>query len=379
MSPEARHHTLKERILSMRRYRRRVYLFSTLAGLFVFTFSQLPWNSVVEAQLKRSVTDAGLVGLDFQVQEANLSRVTLANLSYQGQALQELAFSFRPLELMRGGLGRWQATEMALTFGAITIGLTEVDLQFPPHGEGEGEWRMNSIDVQNAPLLVPPLTGSGTLSLAEDAMTLEGRIASTNGTVNAEFMLRAPRHAPQETTLTLKRAQLPWNGGTLETGDVRLVIMGRDPVPLTLALKNVSVDALLKQAVGGAALASGGVTGRVPLRISRDGTLHFGQGELSTAGEGIVQLPPSLIPGDQPQVELVRDVLSDFHYERFAMTIEEQKGKKLSILLSLQGKNPQVYNGRKIHLNVRLNGDLLSLLSQSLSIINDPQQLIPKE
>lgn len=379
MQRDERLEALAEETKRIRRYNRRMRWFAIIVAVAVVAAGQAPWDTVTERLLKRQLENAGVTGLDFRVREVGFSSVTLSEIAYQGQALQSLALAFHPLELLRGGLGQLQASEMALKFGDVTVGLKAVDVQFPPRGVGEGSWRMDSIEVRDAPLLVPMLTGSGTLSLAEEALGLKGRIASADGHFIAGFSLEAPRHTPQEAVLTLERVELPWNGGTLAVHHVKAPLAGTEPVALKLELKNVSLDMLLKQAVGGAAKATGEVTGVVPMRIGRDGTLYFGEGELGTGGEGVIQLPPTIIPGDQPQVEQVREMLSNFHYDRFVMGVEGQKGKKLSILLSLQGHNPDVYNGREIHLNVRLNGDLLSLLSQSLSVINDPQQLIPQE
>ena len=111
MQREARLAALTEETLKLRRYRRRVRWFAIIAAVIAVALGQMPWDALVEKQLKQRLANAGVTGLDFRVSDVSFSHVVLSDIAYQGQALQSLALAFRPLELIRGGLGQLQVSD----------------------------------------------------------------------------------------------------------------------------------------------------------------------------------------------------------------------------------------------------------------------------
>ena len=150
-------------------------------------------------------------------------------------------------------------------------------------------------------------------------------------------------------------------------------------IHLTLHMQDASLSGLLQGATGGRATATGLVSGNVPLTLTGEGTLVVGQGHLTAYQGGVITLSPDAIPGDNAQVALVRDIMKSFHYSTLLVSVGSDKDKKLSILLSLGGNNPDVYNGQEVKLNVQLSGDLLDLLQQSILPLADPKQLLKDE
>ena len=98
-------------------------------------------------------------------------------------------------------------------------------------------------------------------------------------------------------------------------------------------------------------------------------------GSLKAEGAGVLHLPPDIIPGGNEQVDVLRTLLSDFHYSALTLTLDEGKNGALSMLLSLSGNNPAVYDGRQVDLNVKLGGDVLDFVKQSLSL-EHPRRLM---
>jgi hypothetical protein len=162
---------------------------------------------------------------------------------------------------------------------------------------------------------------------------------------------------------------LPWQGGTISVKKLHVPYFETTPLDLSLNVKNVSLDALLSASTGSKARATGVVSGVLPVIVTRDGSFTLKNGSLKTASGGVINLSPDLIPGDIPQVALVRDALKDFRYTDFSMAIKSADDKQLSMLLSLQGNNPDVYNGRTVKLNVHLTGDVVELMTQTMQIL----------
>ena len=176
--------------------------------------------------------------------------------------------------------------------------------------------------------------------------------------------------------LTIANAEAQWEGGTLTTKDAELSWNGPELLVANIVVTQVPLNRLMQLFSGGRATATGKVSGALPVIVYADRTLAVHQGILKAAGKGSITVSPELIPVDNPQVGLVRDVLKDFHYTLFSMDVTSGKDKKLSMFLQLHGNNPEVYNGRQVNLNIRLGGDVLSLIEQSVMPMTDPKLLM---
>ena len=183
----------------------------------------------------------------------------------------------------------------------------------------------------------------------------------------------------QASKATLAEAHARWGGGTLSARDAALSWAGDERLKANIEIDRVPLSGLMQMLTGGRADATGNVSGRLPLTVYADGTFSVQGSRLAATDAGTLTLAPDAIPGDNEQVGLVRDVLKNFHYRQLVMTMDSEKDKKLSMLLSLSGNNPDVYNGREIKLNVRLTGDLISLLQQSVFPMTDPKQLLKQD
>ncbi len=367
----------------MRRMRHKGLLIAGLviAALAVAVFFA-PYKSWLEAKLKSDLADAGLGALQFSVGDVNLRGITLNDVTLYGQRLESLTLGYSPFEIVQGNFRNLNASNMALKQGRMTVGLREVSLAVSPDAtkkQWSGPWAVKAIVLQNFPVDVPPLEGVGTLTRDDGAIQLQGEIASADKQFRAVFKLDYPMEDSAKAVFTLSSLVLPWNGGVVSLKNVTVPIFGEKPIKFALGVKAVSLDKVMSGATGDKASATGTISGAVPVTINRDGTFSLQAGTLKADGVGKLTLSPDLIPGDNAQVQIVRDVMKDFHYDVFSMAVENGDNKKLSILLSLSGNNPDVYNGREINLNVHLGGDVIQLLTQSVMLLNDPQQLLRQE
>ena len=183
----------------------------------------------------------------------------------------------------------------------------------------------------------------------------------------------------KQSQLSIKSASARWQGGTLSTQNASVSWKGDERLRATVSVRQLPLDALLKALTSGHASATGLVSGELPLVVYSDNSFSVRGASLNAASGGTIALSPDAIPGDNAQVELVTSVLGNFHYDQLSLSLESDKAKQLSMLLQLSGNNPDMYNGREVKLNVRLTGDVLSFLQQSVLPMGDPKQFLEQK
>jgi len=363
--------------------RRSGLLISALVVLFgLLVVFNVPYKNWLELKLKHDLSLLGLGGVDFSVDEVNLRGITLKDVTLGGQTLESLVLGYTPLEIMQGNFRKLEARNMALRQGQMRLGLSDVTMAINPDAENkkwEGPWEVKAITLSGLPVDVPTLAGSGVLAREGGLIDFEGEVASADASFKMVFALVYSAEDKTKSVLTIEQLTLPWNGGRLSVANVEVPLFADTPITFSLQVKKVSLNMVMAGATGNKATATGTISGAVPVTIMRDGNFSLQAGTLQSDGTGTLTLSPDLVPGEGEQMQMVRDVLKDFHYAVFTMALENADAKKLSILLSLKGYNPDVYNGRAIHLNVHLTGNVIELLTQSVMMLRDPQQLMEQE
>ncbi len=359
----------------------------TLSGLNItLAEGSSGWGLAVLEALSARQAPAAPTPIAIPLTQAALARLPLSELRLEeatlrvtGAAVQAtLPFTLTGqsgpparLELKSGatsiGMGK-----NTLTLGGITLALTLDEAG----GQWRGDWQIRDITSPAHAAMIPPLHARGTLTLDADTLLLTGNLSSVDESHRARFTLRHRLHDPTATTLALSKAQLPWNGGTIRLTDTSIALNGTAPIALVLTLADVPVDALLKTLTSERGTATGTVSGTLPMSITRDGRVRIGNSSLRANGPGVITLAPDLIPGDNPQVGLVRDVLKNLHYSVLDLGLTMADGKNLAVLLKVEGNNPDVERGRAVKLQVQLSGDLLDLITQNLTLIQDPESLL---
>ena len=76
---------------------------------------------------------------------------------------------------------------------------------------------------------------------------------------------------------------------------------------------------------------------------------------------------------------MTRNILKNFNYNQLQVDISEEGADRIAILLALKGSNPNVQNGRAVHLNVRLGGDVLEFIRSNVIMITQSQSLFRQE
>ena len=324
----------------------------------------LPWKNWLELKLKSELALQGMEQLEFHIESVGLKEITFKDIAYGELKLPKLSVNYTLKELLNGDFREIHAKEVTLHKDKLAITLQDVDVSLISH-----DWQIKAINILGTPVVLPPLTGKGKIEFADNKLALSGDIFSTDKKTSTSFKFDYSLNDDKSAILKIISTTLPWNEGVLSAQNIAVPIFSNAPISISLKVKQVSLNSLLSAATGDRASATGVVSGTVPIIIGRDGAFTVKKADLKAEKEGVLKLSPDVIPSDTPQVALLRDVLKDFHYSIFSMGVESADSKQLSMLLSLEGNNPDVYNGRVVKLNVHLTGDVIEMITQSLNIL----------
>lgn len=262
----------------------------------------------------------------------------------------------------------------------VAVGAMTVELTLDPVAKlWQGNWSLSEIVTTSDAAVVPPLSAKGTLTLAADEVRFTGDLTSVDKTYEAAFSGEYSLSKPDASTLRIARAHLPWSGGKISLNKATLPLAANRAIAVTLDVEKVAIDTLMQALTGNKATASGAVSGKLPLRISQTGKISVGKTALKADGPGIIALSPEVIPGDNAQVAMVRDLLKNLHYTVLALELDMAPDNTLSATLAVEGSNPDIEKGRGVKLNVHLSGDLLNFIVQNKQLLTDPQSFIEQK
>lgn len=239
----------------------------------------------------------------------------------------------------------------------------------------KGNWQTDHIDLKGTPATPPTLKGSGKIDALGAAMVVDGVLQSDDKSYQMSFRYDHSFDSATKSVLTLPSAAMPWKEGALKLVDLKVPMGQAQPLRLNVQVNNVSIDELLGAMTGERVAGTGNVSGTIPVTIAKNGDLIFGQGNLKAAGPGTINMPPDAIPGDNEQIVLVRNILANLNYTALSITLNNDSQNNLGVTMSVEGSNPDVYNGRAVKLNVNLTGDVLDFIQQNVMLLTKPQTL----
>lgn len=288
------------------------------------------------------------------------------------------------VEWTKGPVPEIKYKASSLTFLANSLNVSTGDIEAvasiqDKDGGWSGNWIIKNAVVAKTSVPVPPLTGAGIFNVLADRILAEGIFKSADNAYRMEFKLEHLLNDPEQSKITIVSTSMPWKGGVISVKNAKVPVIRRGPVRLNIGVSKVSLDELLQSLTGKRVSATGELSGMVPVILNTDGSLTFQAGHLEAISPGSISMPPETIPGDNEQVVLVRDILANLQYSVLSATTSSDKDGKLAVLLSLEGNNPDVYNGRVVKLNVNLTGDLVDFVQQNLMLLKNPETLLEKK
>ena len=317
-------------------------LFFLFFAFGVIILSLVPWHTVLERKIITTIENWGFEKVSLRAVSIGYSDGALADVTVTKNGITAVA-------------------------GEVTYHKTDKPWQW--------QWEAKRITITGSPVSLPETNASGAVTMQDD-IAVDGKWGSADNTYRAAFRFEYPKAHPDNAALTLRSFLMPWGGGTVAMENTVIPIPPKE-FQFALIVKSVLIDSILKPLTGERASATGTVSGTLPFTYTPGGWPLPKAAALASANEGKIIIAPEAIPGDNPQVGLVRDVMKDFHYKTLSLSLDN-KDKKVSATLSVEGNNPAVYDGRPVKLNVHLSGDVLDFVLQGMAT-SDPSTLLKQD
>jgi hypothetical protein len=175
--------------------------------------------------------------------------------------------------------------------------------------------------------------------------------------------------------LGVDRAVWDWAGGTIYAEPFQAALDAGE-WQATLAAKDLDLAAILALAEVDGLTGTGTLAGRLPLRLGF-ATVAVEDGHLATTGPGTLHYAPNggadVLDTGQAGTDLLLDALANFHYDDLSLAINGIAGGETAVALRLVGRNPDLYDGYPVALNVKLEGALDTLLRRGLAGYRIPE------
>ena len=167
---------------------------------------------------------------------------------------------------------------------------------------------------------------------------------------------------------------LALNGDALKVNALNLNLLGgsvhSDPItlpwPLTektlpLEIRQLDLTQLLDLFKVNGLSGSGQLEGVLPLTY-RDGALEVHDGLLNSTGAGTLKYAPSLEIPDNPGLQALRNL----HFQKLGMRLNYASNGAYRTESTLEGSNPDFYDGYPIRFNLNINGELPGLFRSAV-------------
>ena len=241
------------------------------------------------------------------------------------------------------------------------------------------KFQLDNLAFGTTPAEVAGLNGEITL---EDLINLKsaGPQTLTVGLIDAGIPLLAGEISltlPGEGAVHINRAVWPLAGGRFDIIDLNIpaggmpdVIIGNiKDMDATVLARSIDIDGLE---------ASGKLSGSVPIRITDKGPV-IDDARIWSHNGGVLKFHSKVAVESLKQsgemAELLAKALSDFRFNDLQISMDGPLSGDITAKAKIKGANPALYEGKRIELNVTLQGALRDLI-QSASVINDLPETI---
>ena len=222
-------------------------------------------------------------------------------------------------------------------------------------GFGTQPAEVAGIDADIAFTSLAPVKSEGAQPF-EIAFLDAGGVPLTNGTGTVSF--------PGDETAVIQDLSWPFAGGRIGIGRLQMPF-DRLPENVTVDVTALDAGSLAKMIDVADLGAEGTLTGRLPLTLTADGPV-IENAKLRSVGGGMLRYRAegaalALRQGGNSGDILAR-ALENFQFTDIDMTLNGPLGGEIVARAEIKGANPDLYDGKRIELNVNLRGVLRDLL-----------------
>ena len=150
-------------------------------------------------------------------------------------------------------------------------------------------------------------------------------------------------------------------------------IAGRDHNPIFIGVDGMQLNKLLQLAGYDAVRGTGTISGLLPLDVNEAGfTMERGMLAAKAPG-GVFSYEAEIAADSNPAMVQVIEALKNYHYTIFQIEADYLDNGDLVLAMVLRGSNPELQQGRPIHLNLNVTDNIPTLLKslQSGRVIAD--------
>ena len=272
---------------------------------------------------------------------------------------------------------------LAVTVGAIDVTDSAPITNFAEIISGigslnrKGNWKLTSLNAKSGDFVLPEISGGGTFSVNNsNTINIHGKAVSADKTIDADFVFTHTL-SNNKSVLRINNISYAYASGVLLSSDIVLILGAQTPTNFAIQIKDVKANEILHTLLGDKLTVTGNISGSLPIEV----TSNFAQilvkdGSLYATEPGILYLTPDYIPGDNPAVALVKEIVQNFHFSTLVFSVNTAEDGRIVINMSIAGNNPDVENGRPVKMKVNLGGDILSIVQQNLTLYKEPMKLL---
>ncbi len=291
---------------------------------------------------------------------------THANAPFDG------TLTLRPIPLLHATSS---GASVSVNEQRISIEALKVALSLKP---GKSLWSGNAtisgLTHHGENPLFAPLSGDTDISVSEGAINIPFSLRNDSGLHTGRVS-----HSFASGETHISDVSLPFAGGMVRASPFTLGT-GKN-ISTTFSIDGAYLEQILAKVMEDSGLdATGLLDGTIPISYS-GGILRIGNGALKARESGRLALRGNSLAalGDQGRAGQVADLLANFQYKLLNLAVEPAPEDEVVVRLALEGNNPAVYDGREVHLNVTIQGDVMKTIRQSLQLFDSTQDWIQKE
>jgi hypothetical protein len=163
-------------------------------------------------------------------------------------------------------------------------------------------------------------------------------------------------------------------------GAVHIPVMMADDtgnIAIDIAIRGIRLAQIAAMLPEGMLEAEGIIDGNFPFRLE-GGKIQLGEVRIGSRGEGVLKVQNEALLAtlsQQQQAEILGTLLKNLNYQSIRLTHDDTMPGSFSFLLAISGKNPDVYNGKLIQLNVTLSSNYLDILPELIALSNLPNRI----
>jgi len=352
--------------------------------VMILTLTQIPYQGIIQKKLKKAIEDHGIKVTSLNIESINNNTATISELELGDKPslnITRIELAYRLQRLLTSGFDantgiNADATAIIVKSDPYTINADELkaDMQ-GNNGTWKGTVAIPKLDIKDLEQDIPTLTVNSEMKFDREKLNADTVINDKTKEYSAEIISALLFNAPRSGNINIKHMQFPWGGGRIYADNVIISLAFDKPIKIGIHLENVELADTLGK-VSDKIKGDGKISGVLPVIYYPDGTITLDDGVAAANSGGIINVSPTLMPGDNAQVAIARTALENFHYTSLKISVSSDKNNKSSINLAIEGKNPDAFGDRPVKLNVNLAGDIIPLIQQSLLPLEDFKKLM---